>query len=93
MLATGSESRTVRVSRLARRDFAPLFFSSSRSDANDKKRDSLLAALHCLSLPIISSNNMSDAAAFFANKKKKKKAFKFNANLVDASTVTSTVHV
>jgi len=36
---------------------------------------------------------MSDAAAFFANKKKKKKAFKFNANLVDANTVTSTVHV
>jgi hypothetical protein len=39
---------------------------------------------------------MSDTAAFFANKKKKKKAkaFKFNANLVDASTVvSSTVHV
>jgi hypothetical protein len=36
---------------------------------------------------------MSDAAAFFANKKKKKKAFKFNANNVDAATVTSTVHV
>lgn len=35
---------------------------------------------------------MSDAAAFFASKKKKK-AFKFNANLVDASTVTTTVHV
>jgi hypothetical protein len=37
---------------------------------------------------------MSDAAAFFANKKaKKKKAFKFNANLVDADSVTQTVHV
>lgn len=36
---------------------------------------------------------MSDTAAFFANKKKKKKAFKFNANLVDATTVTPTVHV
>jgi hypothetical protein len=36
---------------------------------------------------------MSDAAAFFANKKKKKKAFKFNANKIDASTVTQTVHV
>jgi len=36
---------------------------------------------------------MSDTAAFFANKKKKKKAFKFNANLVDASSVTQTVHV
>ena len=35
-------------------------------------------------------------AAFFAskNKKKKKKAFKFNANLVDANTVAATsVHV
>jgi hypothetical protein len=36
---------------------------------------------------------MSDAAAFFAKKKKKKKAFKFNANTIDASQVTSTVHV
>jgi hypothetical protein len=38
---------------------------------------------------------MSDTtAAFFANKKnKKKKTFKFNANLVDAATVTTTVHV
>lgn len=36
---------------------------------------------------------MTDTAAFFASKKKKKKAFKFNANLVDASTVTQTVHV
>jgi hypothetical protein len=37
---------------------------------------------------------MSDAAAFFATKKnKKKKAFKFNANLVDASTITHTTHV
>lgn len=37
---------------------------------------------------------MADAAAFFANKKKKKKkAFKFNANTIDASQVTNTVHV
>ena len=36
---------------------------------------------------------MADAAAFFAKKKKKKKAFKFNANNIDASTVTQTVHV
>lgn len=36
---------------------------------------------------------MTDAAAFFANKKKKKKTFKFNANKIDASTVTSAVHV
>lgn len=38
---------------------------------------------------------MSDAAAFFAKKKKggKKKPFKFNANTIDASTVTQTVHV
>jgi len=36
---------------------------------------------------------MGDAAAFFANKKKKKKTFKFNANKIDASTITSTVHV
>lgn len=35
---------------------------------------------------------MSDTAAFFASKKKKK-AFKFNANLVDASAVSTTVHV
>jgi len=36
---------------------------------------------------------MSDAAAFFAKKKKKKKTFKFNANMIDASQVVSTVHV
>ena len=36
---------------------------------------------------------MAEAAAFFANKKKKKKAFKFNANKIDASTVTQTIHV
>lgn len=39
---------------------------------------------------------MSDAAAFFAKKKKggKKKSFKsFNANKIDASAVSSTVHV
>jgi len=37
---------------------------------------------------------MSDAAAFFANKKKKKKTFKgFNANKIDAKSVTNTVHV
>lgn len=36
---------------------------------------------------------MTDAAAFFANKKSKKKTFKFNANKIDAATVTSTVHV
>lgn len=39
---------------------------------------------------------MSDTAAFFATKKKKgkKKTFKsFNANKIDASTITSTVHV
>lgn len=39
---------------------------------------------------------MSDAAAFFAKKKGKKgkkKAFKFNANNVNASEVTSTIHV
>jgi hypothetical protein len=37
---------------------------------------------------------MADTAAFFAKKKKGKKKFKsFNANKVDASTVTSTVHV
>ncbi|CAJ1942590.1 unnamed protein product [Cylindrotheca closterium] len=36
---------------------------------------------------------MADAAAFFAKKKKKKKAFKFNANNIDAATVTHTVHV
>lgn len=38
---------------------------------------------------------MSEAAsAFFANKKgKKKKTFKFNANLVDAESVTQTIHV
>lgn len=35
---------------------------------------------------------MSDTAAFFA-KKKKKKAFKFNANKVDPSQLTSAVHV
>jgi hypothetical protein len=37
---------------------------------------------------------MADAAAFFAKKKTKgKKAFKFNANNIDASVVTQTVHV
>eukprot|EP00526_Cylindrotheca_closterium_P017088 CAMPEP_0113616210 /NCGR_PEP_ID=MMETSP0017_2-20120614/8119_1 /TAXON_ID=2856 /ORGANISM="Cylindrotheca closterium" /LENGTH=314 /DNA_ID=CAMNT_0000525511 /DNA_START=19 /DNA_END=963 /DNA_ORIENTATION=+ /assembly_acc=CAM_ASM_000147 len=36
---------------------------------------------------------MADAAAFFAKKKKKKKAFKFNANHIDATTVTRAVHV
>jgi len=37
---------------------------------------------------------MADTAAFFAKKKKGKKKFKsFNANKVDASTVSSTVHV
>jgi len=37
---------------------------------------------------------MADAAAFFAKKKKgKKKPFKFNANTIDATTVTQTVHV
>ena len=36
---------------------------------------------------------MADAAAFFANKKKKKKAFKFNANKIDASTVEKKIHV
>lgn len=35
----------------------------------------------------------SDAAAFFANKKKKKKGFKFNANKVDISQITSSTHV
>lgn len=35
---------------------------------------------------------MADAASFFAGKKKKK-AFKFNANKIDASSVTTTVHV
>jgi hypothetical protein len=40
------------------------------------------------------SDTAADTAAFFANKKgKKKKSFKFNANLVDASTVSSSVHV
>jgi hypothetical protein len=54
-----------------------------------------------LTLPLTVKNSsksffrliMADAAAFFANKKKKKKAFKFNANKIDAATVTSTVHV
>lgn len=37
---------------------------------------------------------MSDTVAFFAKKKKKgKKAFKFNANKVDVSQVTSAIHV
>jgi len=37
---------------------------------------------------------MADAAAFFAKKKKKgKKAFKFNANTIDASQVSNTIHV
>lgn len=35
---------------------------------------------------------MSDTAAFFA-KKKKKKAFKFNANVIDAAQVTSSIHI
>jgi hypothetical protein len=38
-------------------------------------------------------STMSEAAAFFANKKKKKKAFKFNANLVDATSVTPKDHM
>jgi len=38
------------------------------------------------------ADTVISTAAFFA-KKKKKKAFKFNANKVDASKVTSTVHV
>ncbi len=33
------------------------------------------------------------AAAFFANKKKKKKNFKFNANKIDISQITSPTHV
>lgn len=37
---------------------------------------------------------MSDTAAFFAKKKTKKKKFKaFNANKIDAATVTSAAHV
>lgn len=36
---------------------------------------------------------MADTAAFFANKKKKKKAFKFNANNIDASTIEKKIHV
>eukprot|EP00538_Stauroneis_constricta_P013672 CAMPEP_0119567590 /NCGR_PEP_ID=MMETSP1352-20130426/36356_1 /TAXON_ID=265584 /ORGANISM="Stauroneis constricta, Strain CCMP1120" /LENGTH=331 /DNA_ID=CAMNT_0007616865 /DNA_START=141 /DNA_END=1136 /DNA_ORIENTATION=- len=37
---------------------------------------------------------MADTAAFFANKKKKKKkAFTFNANKIDAASVTTTIHV
>jgi hypothetical protein len=35
----------------------------------------------------------SETAAFFANKKKKKKTFKFNANLIDATSVTNMIHV
>ena len=35
---------------------------------------------------------MADAAAFFASKKKKK-AFKFNANNIDASTIEKKIHV
>ena len=35
----------------------------------------------------------TEAAAFFANKKKKKKNFKFNANKVDISQITSSTHV
>eukprot|EP00429_Kryptoperidinium_foliaceum_P058915 CAMPEP_0176094266 /NCGR_PEP_ID=MMETSP0120_2-20121206/47238_1 /TAXON_ID=160619 /ORGANISM="Kryptoperidinium foliaceum, Strain CCMP 1326" /LENGTH=308 /DNA_ID=CAMNT_0017428209 /DNA_START=10 /DNA_END=936 /DNA_ORIENTATION=- len=36
---------------------------------------------------------MADAAQFFANKKKKKKAFKFNANNIDAAAVEKKTHV
>mmetsp|Transcript_17124 Transcript_17124/g.32396 ORF Transcript_17124/g.32396 Transcript_17124/m.32396 type:complete len:322 (+) Transcript_17124:111-1076(+) len=35
---------------------------------------------------------MSDTAAFFASKKKKK-AFKFNANVIDVTQVTSSIHI
>jgi hypothetical protein len=35
---------------------------------------------------------MSDTAAFFANKKKKK-AFRFNANLIDAKSVVNRDHM
>ena len=43
----------------------------------------------------ITTTVVSTAAAdFFKNKKKKgKKVFTFNANLVDADTVTQTIHV
>lgn len=34
----------------------------------------------------------NEAAAFFA-KKKKKKGFKFNANNIDVSQITTTTHV
>jgi len=47
----------------------------------------------CFSSSFIPRSIMSDTAAFFANKKKKKKAFKFNANLVDASSVAATAHM
>ena len=43
--------------------------------------------------PLLLHPTMADAAAFFANKKKKKKAFKFNANLVDASAVAAKDHM
>ena len=50
---------------------------------------------HCrrCSYPPLLHPTMADAAAFFANKKKKKKAFKFNANLVDASAVAAKDHM
>jgi hypothetical protein len=48
-----------------------------------------------MSDPTIATTTTSTAAAdFFKNKKKKgKKVFTFNANLVDADTVTQTIHV
>jgi hypothetical protein len=40
------------------------------------------------------ASSATAAADFFKNKKKKgKKVFTFNANLVDADTVTQTIHV
>lgn len=36
---------------------------------------------------------MADTAAFFAKKKKGKKKFSFNANNIDANTVTKADHV
>jgi len=42
----------------------------------------------------MADSTSTSTAAFFANKKKKKKSFKgFNANKIDVSTVTQTVHV
>jgi hypothetical protein len=49
-----------------------------------------------MSDPTIATNTTTSTAAadFFKNKKKKgKKVFTFNANLVDADTVTQTIHV